>query len=200
MPLWIARHPRVVLPEATCYGASEVPTDPAHVQQCAQALAQWLPPGCRITTSERERTRALAQALAELRPDLPAARSDARLNEMDFGHWEMTPWRCIPQSAVDAWVADYPTHRFGGRESAQDVLDRVAALVADYLAERRAEHRARREAQSAPAPQLWITHAGVCKALAFLQSHPGGRLHSAAQWPRHSIDYGQCLPASEWGL
>ena len=103
MTVWLMRHPRVQLPRPLCYGRSEVPLDEAHVRQCAEALAQSLPPRTRIVTSERERTRCVARQLGALRPDLRDWQVDARLNEMDFGQWEMVAWADIPQAAVDAW-------------------------------------------------------------------------------------------------
>lgn len=191
MNLWLVRHPRVVLPEPTCYGASEVPLDTAHVRQCAQELAQWLPEGCVLLTSERERTQALAHALRVLRPDLPAPRVDARLNEMDFGCWELTAWRDIPQAALQAWTDDFARHRFGGRESAREMLERVADLKAESLKQYKEQHQHL---------QLWITHGGVLKALRFLRSHTPAMLESAAQWPQDATDFGQVVSARELGL
>ncbi|RMX08647.1 phosphoglycerate kinase [Corticibacter populi] len=183
MPLWIMRHPRVVQAEPTCYGASEVPLDTAHLQTCAEALAAALPQGSRITTSQRQRTQALATALAALRPDLADWQTDARLNEMDFGCWELVPWRQIPKPAIDAWTADFASHRFGGRESVTDIIGRAAAMLDDH----------RRIADTDDAPRLWITHAGVLNALALLQERPDGRIRSAADWPPTRVGFGQWL-------
>ena len=44
-------------------------------------------------------------------------RFDARLAELDFGHWEMQSWDGIPRAEVDAWAADVAHYRPGGGES-----------------------------------------------------------------------------------
>ncbi|WP_158291699.1 histidine phosphatase family protein [Lampropedia puyangensis] len=174
------RHPKVLLQEATCYGASEVPIDTAHLHQCAQALAEQLPTQCLVITSQRQRTQAVAQTLQRLRPDLPAWQVDARLNEMDFGQWEMTPWRLIPEDAVEAWSDDFAHHRFGGQECVADVLARVHAAWAEYD----------KQQQHTPQPILWITHAGVINTLQYLRNAPMGTWPNARQWPSNSIAFG----------
>lgn len=193
-PLWLARHPRVQLPEPLCYGASEVPLEPAHLAQSALALAALLPTGCQLLTSERQRTQALAQALCALRPDLPAWQVEPLLNEMDFGCWEQQPWRSIPRAAIDAWTQDFAQHRFGGRECVADVLARAQAL------------RLRWAQTPSPTAQLWITHAGLFNAWAYLQRagvpctpQAPIPMPQAAQWPATRIGFGQWLQAQALG-
>lgn len=180
MTVWLMRHPRVQLPRPLCYGRSDVPLDEAHVRQCAEALAQSLPPRTRIVTSERERTRCVARQLGALRPDLRDWQVDARLNEMDFGQWEMVAWADIPQAAVDAWVADFAQHRFGGVESVQDVLERARQVLQGH----------RQKMLGAAENTLWITHAGMIRALQFWQQHPKGRIQSAQDWPQTVPEFG----------
>ena len=113
----------------------------------------------------------------QLRPDL-SYQTSAHLAEMDFGCWEGQSWSAIPKSAVDAWVTDFGPHRFGGRESVTEVMQRVA-LVFDAN---------RRQNQDA----AWITHAGVIRAATLL--HQGIRLVNRAEnWPKKAPAYGQWL-------
>ena len=126
MKLWLVRHAQVLLPPGICYGATDVAADAAATLSTAQALAAELPQGLRLWVSPLQRCEQLAQALQGLRPDLAYKTTDPRLVEMDFGHWEGQTWSSIPQSALDAWVADFASHRFGGRESVADVMNRVA--------------------------------------------------------------------------
>ena len=79
--------------------------------------------------AERADAITLRQVLAALAEVTEPPRPDPRLREMDFGCWEMQPWQGIPREAVDAWTADFARHRFGGRESAQEVIDRCCALA-----------------------------------------------------------------------
>jgi alpha-ribazole phosphatase len=168
--LWLLRHARVELAPGLCYGCSEVPAHDGHTQASARAAATQLPQGLPMWVSALGRAQQMADALQDLRPDLGAPRSDRRLNEMDFGQWELQAWDAIPRDAFDAWTADFAHHRFGGTESTQAVIDRVAAALADW--------RALGHAQG-----LWITHAGVIRALQYLRTHGSVPIRNARQWP-----------------
>ena len=174
MKLWLLRHAPVDLPAGLCYGASDVPAHAALTLQAAQAAAQWLPVGLPVWVSALGRAQALAQALQQLRPDLGAPNTDPRLNEMDFGHWELQPWDAVPRSAFDDWMADFAHHRFGSAESTQQVIDRVAQAL----------HAVR--ATQAP-EAVWVTHAGVIRAAQFVAAHgaesPPVAIGRVDQWP-----------------
>ncbi len=173
MTLWLLRHAQVLAPPGTCYGVTDLAADPEATLRAAASFGPSPAVGSAVWCSPSARATQLAQALASLRPDLATARLDPRLREMDFGHWEMRPWAEIPREAVDAWTDDFAHHRFGGRESAQELIDRVA-LALD-------------EARRVAAPELvWVTHAGVIRAVQFLvgAEAAGARtIASAAQWP-----------------
>jgi alpha-ribazole phosphatase len=170
MKLWLLRHARVDLAAGLCYGQSDVPAHAAHTDEAARAAAAMLPPVLPVWVSGLGRARQLADALCGQRPDLGMPITDARLNEMDFGEWELKPWSVIPMAAFDRWMADFAGHRFGGRESTQDVIERVAAALDDL-----------RAAGSPDA--LWITHAGVIRAVQYLATHGSARIRNARQWP-----------------
>jgi alpha-ribazole phosphatase len=175
--LWLLRHAPVDLPAGLCYGASDVPAHAALTLQAAQAAAQWLPVGLPVWVSALGRAQALAVALQQLRPDLGPPSTDPRLNEMNFGCWELQAWDAVPRSAFDAWLADFAHHQFGGNESTQQVIDRVAQALQDLRA--------------AQVPEaVWVTHAGVIRAVQFVVAHGAGlgpvTIASADQWPRHA--------------
>jgi alpha-ribazole phosphatase len=175
MTLWLIRHAQVLLPPGVCYGATDVAADPTATQAAARALADSLPHDLHLRVSPLQRCEQLAQELQGLRPDV-TYETDANLVEMDFGCWEGQPWNDIPQAALDAWVADFALHRFGGRESVSEVMQRVG----------RAWHATRAQ----PAPAAWITHAGVIRAATLL--HQGVRtVQRADQWPREAPGFGQ---------
>ncbi|HEY8356529.1 MAG TPA: histidine phosphatase family protein [Ramlibacter sp.] len=173
MRLWLARHARPLVAPGTCYGAGEVMADAAHTLESAALLAQVLPPALPVRTSPRLRCTALADALAQLRPDLHPA-PDARLAEMDFGSWEGRSWDAIGQAAIDTWTADFARHRCGGGESVSDLLARVAQALAEACDGRR--------------DMLWITHAGVARAVRVLTAPPMAL--DAAAWPREGPAFG----------
>lgn len=177
MKLWLVRHARVQLEPGLCYGASDVPADPEHTHVVAVTLATVLPAGVPLRVSGLGRAQQLAASVRAQRADLPAPTEDLRLNEMNFGQWELQAWDAIPRSAFDAWMADFAHHRFGGAESTQQVIDRVAAALG-----------ATREAGAADA--VWICHAGVIRAVQYLATHGASTIQGAHQWPKHAPEPG----------
>ena len=174
MPLWIVRHARPLVAPGVCYGALDIAADPVATAEAAQALAQVLPQCARIGVSPLQRCQQLARALQILRPELHFL-TDSRLREMDFGCWEGIAWDAIPQAYLQAWTDDFAAHRFGGIESASDVLTRVASAWDAYT-----DH----------ATAAWITHAGVARAAALLQAGVR-KLSRADQWPQDAPAYGE---------
>jgi alpha-ribazole phosphatase len=178
MRLWLIRHAAVALPAGLCYGISDVPAQAAATQTAADALAQALPRHVPVWVSGLVRAQQLAAALQRRRPELGAARLDRRLNEMDFGRWEMQPWAAIPRTAFDAWLADFAWHRFGGQEATQQVIERVASLLRDHH-------------EAGVAEAAWVTHAGVIRAAQYLKAHGPRVIAGAHEWPREAPAVGE---------
>ena len=163
-------------PDCQLAGALDLPGDSALTRLAAQALNTALPSNVDVRVSPLLRCQQLAEALQALRSEL-SFRTDARLREMDFGQWEGVPWSDIPRAAVDAWTADFAEHRFGGKESANDVLVRVASAW---------------DARPGSGTTLWITHAGVAQAATLL--HQGiRRIERAQDWPLSPLKYGEWM-------
>ena len=177
MKLWLLRHAPVVLDAGLCYGMSDVPAHTALTLEAAERAATFLPRGLRVWTSALGRTRQLGADLRRLRSDLGGFDQDARLNEMDFGQWELMPWNAIPHAAFDAWMSDFAHHRFGGVESTQGILDRVGAALSNL------RKRGFDEA-------VWITHAGVIRSVQYLARADQQPLTMAEQWPREAPEPG----------
>lgn len=177
MKLWLLRHARVTLEPGLCYGASDVPADADLTRQAAESAAALLPAGLTVRVSGLARAQQLARELAGLRTDLCRPQTDTRLNEMDFGQWELQRWDAIPRTAFDTWMADFAHHRFGGAESTQQIIDRVADAI-DELRQQRLTEAA------------WITHAGVIRAAQFIATHGRGPIRDAGQWPREAPEPG----------
>ncbi|MDF1483728.1 histidine phosphatase family protein [Ramlibacter sp. H39-3-26] len=169
MKLWLARHARPLLDTGICYGRLDVPADPQATREAAQALAAALPAGVPAWFSPLRRCEQLAQALQALRPDV-ACKADARLVEMDFGAWEGRPWSGIARAEIDAWTARFAHHAPGGGETVAALLARVNAACDD------AHDRA------AGGEMLWITHAGVARAVA-LRAAGRREVRQAGDWP-----------------
>lgn len=178
--LMLLRHAPVVgLAPGVCYGALDLDADEPATLAAAQAVAPQLPASTPVWTSSRRRTRALGEAIARLRPDLPAPRVDPRLDEMDFGAWEGQAWSALPTGAFDAWMADFAHHRVGGGESVAQLLARVAQALA-ALAD---PARTPAPGEDAAVHALWITHAGVIRAVHYLLAEGSCVPPKAAAWP-----------------
>jgi alpha-ribazole phosphatase len=182
MKLWLARHAQPLIGKGICYGVTDVAADVGLTTAAARSLAANLPANTICRISPLRRCQQLAAALAVLRPDLAIQSStctDMRLQEVNFGHFEGMPWAQIPKSTLDAWTADFGKHRFGGVESANDVLQRVKAAFDDTLALKR-NH------------VLWITHAGVIRACSLVMQGIH-QVSSSQQWPQAVVEFGSCV-------
>lgn len=174
MKLWLVRHAQPLIAPGICYGATDVAVDEQATRQAAQTLARTLPPGLPLRISPLQRCGQLEQALSGPRPDL-LGKTDARLAEMNFGCWEGQRWDAIPQAYYDRWTADFGNHRFGGQESVQEFVRRVAAVWDETLRE--------------GVDTVWITHAGVIRAATLIAQ--GVRdVTQAAQWPQDAPAFG----------
>ena len=174
--LWLVRHPQPLIAEGICYGQLDVAADPAAVVAATTALEKALPRDLPLFSSPLARAASLAYSLALRRPDLTLQFDDA-LKEVDFGRWEGKAWDDIPKEAVDVWVKDFADHQFGGGESASQLVQRV---------------QSRLRALTHPVEVVWLTHAGVIKAVHFLNetAHQQPRILSARDWPQQRIAFG----------
>jgi len=152
--IWLARHAKPLIAEGVCYGALDVAADPEATAQAAAQLANCLPQGLTVYTSTLQRCELLAQYLRGLRADLVFKNAPA-LREMDFGRWEGQAWDAIDPAQLSAWTDDFEDYRCGASgESAGGFVRRV--------------HAALLQCQAAHAECVWITHAGVARAIAWL--------------------------------
>lgn len=180
MKLWLVRHAEPLIGKGICYGQLDVGANEEATQRCAAALAAVLPFGLDVYVSGLLRARGLANALLGVRADLHLT-VDTRLNEMDFGIWEGIAWNDIPKAVVDEWIRDFAHCRFGNVESATDVLRRVSAALKDM--EPRSE-------------TVWITHAGVIRAVHYLARYGDRVIQSAEEWPVEAPGFGEWMTIS----
>nr|MDP2191344.1 histidine phosphatase family protein [Rhodoferax sp.] len=174
MKLWLVRHAQPLIASGICYGATDVAAEPQATLEAAQALAQTLPVGILLISSPLQRCERLAHCLQGLRPDL-LYKTDARLVEMDFGCWEGQRWDAIPQVDFDSWMASFGDHRFGGKESVFELMQRVACVWD--------------ETQRQGRDAVWITHAGVIRATTLL-AQGVRQVQHATQWPTEAPAFG----------
>ena len=173
--LFLVRHAQPLVEAGVCYGQLDMKADAGATWTCAQALAKVLPLGIRVVTSPLQRCEQLAQSLIDLQPSLTVER-DPLLQEMNFGDWEGQPWNAIARAELQAWTTDFAAYRPGGSgESVNTFLARVACAF---------------DALPRHADTLWVTHAGVIRAVHLIAS--GQRmLQRADEWPITAPAYGQ---------
>lgn len=164
MQIYLIRHPAPQIATGVCYGRTDLPLAEAASAAAKRILPQ-LPPGLPLFTSPLQRCRQLAEALH------PAPRSDARLQEMNFGVWEMCPWNLIERHALDDWAAD----PLGYVPSQGESVGQLQARVLDFINDAR-----RQDLASA----ILVAHAGVMKVIV-------GRAQglTAPQWMALKFDF-----------
>lgn len=201
----VVRHALPLTPDGTpaarhCYGQTNWPADEALTLLAAQHLTQQGPapqPGAVMRCSPLARCQQLAQAVLRRQPQWTLV-LDPRLMEMHFGDWEGRPWDAVPRTELDAWNAHFANHRMGGHgESVVDLLGRVQAAAHDDLQRNAAQAVALNTegAATASRPTLWITHAGVIRALQWLQQQPDWPRTPTATLPLRASDWPAQAPA-----
>jgi alpha-ribazole phosphatase len=184
--LWLVRHARPLIESGICYGALDVAADLQATEDVAHFLAEALPRSLPVRVSPARRCQQLAEALARQRGDFQFA-TDLRLAEIDFGQWEGVAWDQIPRAAMELWTADFGDHRFGGKESANAVIARVAEVWDAARGISRADMAV--NSSGALRGEIWITHAGVIRAASLIAS--GRRkIIQATDWPADAPAYG----------
>lgn len=182
--LILIRHAQPLIAKGVCYGQLDVEADLAaselaalRVQHFFSTSGQLVP---HIYCSALRRTQVLAQTLASHFPNTEV-RQDARLNEMNFGSWEGVAWDQIPRPALDAWTINFGAHPFGGAESCNQVIARVADAY-DELQRNDLEDEA---------DVLWVTHAGVIRALNFYLETGCREIKHVNDWPLSAPTFGE---------
>ena len=164
MQLYLIRHPTPQVAAGICYGRTDLALA-EHVAAAAARVAAQLPAHLPVFSSPLQRCRLLAEALH------PAPLIDPRLQEMDFGEWEMTPWDRIQREALDGWAADPLGYRPPQGESVAELQQRVLQFIAEALGD--GLERA-----------ALVTHAGVIKVVVGM-----ARGLPAGKWMRLAFEY-----------
>lgn len=164
MQLYLIRHPAPQVAAGVCYGRSDLPLAEDAALAAARIRPQ-LPPQLPLYTSPLQRCRQLADALHA------APCSDPRLQEMDFGAWEMLPWQSIQREALDGWAAD----PLGYCPPRGETVAQLQQRVLGFIDEKRDLERV-----------ALVTHAGVMKVVV-------GLAHGLPpeQWMALRFDYEQ---------
>ncbi len=145
MKLLLIRHPRPSLDgKQYCYGQLNLGLA-HHALDCVPSLQQDLADfgPAELFCSPLQRCTLLAEALG-----LPW-RSDYRLMERHFGHWEGRAWRSLAAEQFDPWLANPWGFAPPGGESSLTLAQRLFDFLSDIK----------------PNRAILITHAGIIRML-----------------------------------
>lgn len=116
MKLYLIRHPKPEVRPGICYGRSDVDFAECPTQ-CAERLRPLLPRHYQLYSSPLQRALRLANVLG-------SPQVDARLEEMNFGDWELQPFDDFPEQ-VETWAQDPLGYKPPGGESGLEVAARI---------------------------------------------------------------------------
>lgn len=170
MQLCLIRHTRV-LADGLCYGRHNPPLAPSFAIE-AEAVKARLAGAApmAVYSSPAARCRALAEHFG-WRPQY-----DARLQELDFGHWEGRAWEAIPRAESEHWMADFVHRAPPNGESYAALQVRVVACLSEIR-------------QHGVEQAVVVSHAGVIRAaLAWLHNIP-----LAQSFTQIHVDYGAVI-------
>ncbi len=157
MKLTLVRHTSLDIAPSVCYGQSDVAVS-ANFENERMALQKKLAAFefDAIYASPLTRCHQLAQALCADELFGHASENiklDARLKELHFGDWEMSPWDAIPREKFDVWADDYANLAPPNGETFSELHARAKSFVEDVSSHSQGKHI------------LVVTHGGFIRAL-----------------------------------
>lgn len=168
--IYVIRHTTPDVPKGVCYGRSDLGLTASYQDELANIRAS-LPNDIALCySSPLQRCLRLANDL------LPAEIStDKRLQELNFGDWELRRWDDLGQAGVD-WGNNFVTYRPPGGETVLELHRRVLDFWQELIARKN------------PSPCAIVTHAGVIRVI--LAHQKGLSLQQAYSI---SVSYGQII-------
>jgi alpha-ribazole phosphatase len=153
MEIILIRHTNVDVGPEICYGKSDV--------ALAKSFdAERLTVESKLSKELLERPRPVFYSSALTRSIRLAAflsknsktTYEARINEIDFGRWEMTRWNEIDRTEFDAWAEDYVNSRPPGGESFYELCARAWDFFLEMISKPNKKN-------------CVVTHAGVIRSI-----------------------------------
>jgi len=151
MEVYLIRHTRVATSQSVCYGASDVELASTY-ENDRQILADKLKftDKSLVYSSPLKRCQQLAKDIFGDKTNV-----DNRLQEYDFGDWELKRWDSIPKTEMDFWGKDFVHHRPPNGENMEDVVERVSAFWNELLENQRSKDTS----------IFVVSHSGAIRAL-----------------------------------
>jgi alpha-ribazole phosphatase len=124
MPIYLIRNACTGIEKGTCYGQTDIDVSATFDDDLTAIL-----PGItglpidKVYSSTLKRSYKMAENIAEsLRTTL---KKDARLNELNFGIWEMLKWEQLHPTELNIWMQDFVNIRTPHGESYLELYKRV---------------------------------------------------------------------------
>lgn len=137
--LYLVRHTTPAVEKGICYGQTDLgladtfPTEAATIQA---SLPDWKTGEVQVYSSPLQRCYRLA---SHLFPDQTITR-DERIQELDFGDWEMQAWSDIDQTDLHKWMNNFVHAVVPNGESYAQLEQRVKAFHRDILQNAKSNH------------------------------------------------------------
>lgn len=120
MELYLVRHTTPSIEKGICYGQSDLGITNTFEQEVEKIHQQIkLHKNVKIYSSPLYRCKILAETFGK-----PVI-IDSRLQELNFGDWEMKPWDKIPKTESDPWMKDFVNIQVPNGESYIQLQQRV---------------------------------------------------------------------------
>lgn len=149
MDVYLIRHTAPDIDEGICYGQSDLmvkDTFNDEVSDLRNRLPQLHSP--QVYSSPLKRCLTLAERLF---PNSTITQ-DARLQEINFGDWEMQPWDKIDRTQLDAWADNLLHYPVGNGETVQQLYTRSTEAWQAFAGWREE-------------PLIIISHGGVIRSI-----------------------------------
>ncbi|NPA35226.1 MAG: alpha-ribazole phosphatase [Chlorobi bacterium] len=151
MKIVLVRHTKVAVPKGICYGSTDVEPASSYEEEKKKIISLLNNRSfVEIYSSPLKRCLKLA---GDIVPSGMEIIRDKRLQELDFGKWEMQPWDDISKSKhASLWFNDFLNIACPGGESYRELLKRVKEFIRDMTRE------------PVDGNVLIVTHGGVIRA------------------------------------
>lgn len=146
MELYIIRHTQVDVEVGICYGQTDLNLANTYIEDLDLVKPRLPSEFDRIISSPLKRCTFIAEEFKG------GYTTDNRLQEMNFGDWEMKKWSAIGESTLKEWAADLEHHTPPFGENLGLVYNRVQS----FLDELRTQHHQK---------VLLVTHAGIIRCM-----------------------------------
>lgn len=149
MDVYLIRHTAIDIEPGICYGQSDIDVADSFPEEVEKVRSKLPAKSEKLVffSSPLQRCKKLASALTDQKIHL-----DDRLQELDFGDWELQKWDNLEGDRLQEWMDDFVNVSCPGGESYREMNERIIEWW-DELIEKDFEQVA------------VVTHAGVIRSL-----------------------------------